>query len=201
MLLKKCSYNRRDFYLALLELRNTPRDAILKSPVQRLMDRQTRTLLPVPSCHLKPSPLPSREVHTRLQDIRHKQRVYYNRGARDLRTLSPGQRASVVDTHTRTRSTVVEMESAGAPRSVLVKTEDGREMQRRREHLREVPELPCPNTTTTPSSGLPDSGPVPEPPLPRRSSRERREHRRYPVLERSWFHQGKEDVTELTLSR
>ncbi|XP_077554016.1 uncharacterized protein LOC144168896 isoform X2 [Haemaphysalis longicornis] len=184
-LLKKCSYNSPDFYLALLELRNTPRDAILKSPVQRLMGRQTRTLLPVPSCHLKPSPLPSREVHTRLQDIRHKQRVYYNRGARDLRTLSPGQRASVYDTHTRTWSPVVVLGSAGAPRSVLVKTEDGREMRRTREHLREVPELPCPDTTPTPSSGLPDSGPVPEPPLPRRSSRERREPRRYPLPERS----------------
>ncbi|XP_077561967.1 uncharacterized protein LOC144178178 isoform X5 [Haemaphysalis longicornis] len=156
-----------------------------KSPVQRLMGRQTRTLLPVPSCHLKPSPLPSREVHTRLQDMRHKQRVYYNRGARDLRTLSPGQRASVYDTHTRTWSPVVVLGSAGAPRSVLVKTEDGREMRRTREHLREVPELPCPDTTPTPSSGLPDSGPVPEPPLPRRSSRERREPRRYPLPERS----------------
>ncbi|XP_077561943.1 uncharacterized protein LOC144178178 isoform X2 [Haemaphysalis longicornis] len=160
-------------------------DGLVFRSNKRLMGRQTRTLLPVPSCHLKPSPLPSREVHTRLQDMRHKQRVYYNRGARDLRTLSPGQRASVYDTHTRTWSPVVVLGSAGAPRSVLVKTEDGREMRRTREHLREVPELPCPDTTPTPSSGLPDSGPVPEPPLPRRSSRERREPRRYPLPERS----------------
>ncbi|XP_077529664.1 uncharacterized protein LOC144142146 [Haemaphysalis longicornis] len=136
-------------------------DGLVFHSNKRLMGRQTRTLLPVLSCHLKPSPLPSPEVHTRLQDIRHKHRVYYNRGARDLRTLSPGQRASVYDTHTRTWCPVVVLGSAGAPRSVLVKTEDGREMRRTREHLREVPELPCPDTTTTPSSGLPDSGPVP----------------------------------------
>ncbi|XP_077557152.1 uncharacterized protein LOC144172277 [Haemaphysalis longicornis] len=160
-------------------------DGLVFRSNKRLMGQQTRTLLPVPSCHLKPSPLPSREVHTRLQDIRHKHRVYYNRGARDLRTLSPGQRASVYDTHTSTWSPVVVLGSARAPRSVLVKTEDGREMRRTREHLREVPELPCPDTTPTPSSGLPDSGPVPEPPLPRRSSRERREPRRYPLPERS----------------
>lgn len=200
-LLKKCSYNSPDFHLALLELRNTPRDAILKSPVQRLMGRQTRTLLPVPSCHLKPSPLPSRKVHSRLQEIRHKQKVYYNRGARDLRALSPGQRASLYDTHTRTWSPVVVLGSAGAPRSVLVKTEDGRERRRTREHLREVPELPCPDTTTTPSSGLPGSGPVPEPPLPRRSTRERREPRRYPMPERPILPQGKDDVTELARPR
>lgn len=200
-LLKKCSYNSPDFHLALLELRNTPRDAILMSPVQRLMGRQTRTLLPVPSCHLKPAPLPSRKVHSRLQEIRHKQKVYYNRGARDLRALSPGQRASLYDTHTRTWSPVVVLGSAGAPRSVLVKTEDGREMRRTREHLREVPELPCPDTTTTPSSGLPGSGPVPEPPLPRRSTRERREPRRYPMPERPILPQGKEDVTELARPR
>ncbi|XP_049267621.1 uncharacterized protein LOC119377894 isoform X2 [Rhipicephalus sanguineus] len=88
---------------------------------KRLMGRQTRTLLPVPSCHLKPAPLPSRKVHSRLQEIRHKQKVYYNRGARDLRALSPGQRASLYDTHTRTWSPVVVLGSAGAPRSVLVK--------------------------------------------------------------------------------
>ncbi|XP_049267620.1 uncharacterized protein LOC119377894 isoform X1 [Rhipicephalus sanguineus] len=71
------------------------------------------------------------------------------------------------------------------------KTEDGREMRRTREHLREVPELPCPDTTTTPSSGLPGSGPVPEPPLPRRSTRERREPRRYPMPERPILPQGR----------
>ncbi|XP_075750004.1 uncharacterized protein LOC142814703 isoform X1 [Rhipicephalus microplus] len=200
-LLNKCSYNSPDFHLAMLELRNTPRDAILMSPVQRLMGRQTRTLLPVPSCHLKPAPVPNRKVHSRLQEIRHKQKVYYNRGARDLRALSPGQRASSYDTHTRTWSPVVVLGSAGAPRSVLVKTEDGREMRRTREHLREVPELPCPDTTTTPSSGLPGSGPVPEPPLPRRSTLERREPRRYPMPERPILPQGKEDVTELARPR
>ncbi|XP_037528824.1 uncharacterized protein LOC119406048 isoform X1 [Rhipicephalus sanguineus] len=176
-------------------------DGLVFRSNKRLMGRQTRTLLPVPSCHLKPAPLPSRKVHSRLQEIRHKQKVYYNRGARDLRALSPGQRASLYDTHTRTWSPVVVLGSAGAPRSVLVKTEDGREMRRTREHLREVPELPCPDTTTTPSSGLPGSGPVPEPPLPRRSTRERREPRRYPMPERPILPQGKEDVTELARPR
>ncbi|XP_075752562.1 uncharacterized protein LOC119173543 isoform X3 [Rhipicephalus microplus] len=146
-------------------------DGLVFRSNKKLMGRQTRTLLPVPSCHLKPAPLPKRKVHSRLQEIRHKQKVYYNRGAWDLRALSPGQRASLYDTHTRTWSPVVVLGSAGAPRSVLVKTEDGREMRRTRERLREVPELPCPDTTTTPSSGLPGSGHVPEPPLPRISTR------------------------------
>ncbi|XP_075722081.1 uncharacterized protein LOC119172925 [Rhipicephalus microplus] len=176
-------------------------DGLVFRSNKRLMGRQTRTLLPVPSCHLKPAPLPNRKVHSRLQEIRHKQKVYYNRGARDLRALSPGQRASLYDTHTRTWSPVVVLGSAGAPRSVLVKTEDGREIRRTREHLREVPELPCPDTTTTPSSGLPGSGPVPELPLPRRSTRERREPRRYPMPERPILPQGKEDVTELARPR
>ncbi|XP_075724095.1 uncharacterized protein LOC142766130 [Rhipicephalus microplus] len=176
-------------------------DGLVFRSNKRLMGRQTRTLLPVPSCHLKPAPLPNKKVHSRLQEIRHRQKVYYNRGARYLRALSPGQRASLYDTHTRTWSPVVVLGSAGAPRSVLVKTEDGREMRRTREHLREVPELPCPDTTTTPSSGLPGLGPVPEPPLPRRSTRERREPRRYPMPERPILPQGKEDVTELARPR
>ncbi|XP_075737283.1 uncharacterized protein LOC142776813 [Rhipicephalus microplus] len=70
--------------------------------------------------------------------------------------------------------------SAGAPRSVLV---DGREMGRTRENLREVADLPSPDTTVAPSPGSPGSGAVPEPPLPRRSTRERRKPRRYPMPE------------------
>ncbi|XP_037501466.1 uncharacterized protein LOC119375359 [Rhipicephalus sanguineus] len=176
-------------------------DGLVFRSNKRLMGRQTRTLLPVPSCHLKPAPLPSRKVHSRLQEIRHKQKVYYNRGARDLRALSPGQRASLYDTHTRTWSPVVVLGSAGAPRSVLVKN---RRWPRNATHTGTSPggsRATMPRHYHTPSSGLPGSGPVPEPPLPRRSTRERREPRRYPMPERPILPQGKEDVTELARPR
>ncbi len=38
--------DNRDPYLALLDYRNTPRDSVIGSPVQRLMGRRTRKRLP-----------------------------------------------------------------------------------------------------------------------------------------------------------
>ncbi|XP_077508359.1 uncharacterized protein LOC144119342 [Amblyomma americanum] len=62
-----------------------------KSPVQRLMGRQTRTLLLVPAEHLVPETVPSIAVHNRLQEIRQCQRTYYSRSSRHLPPLSQGQ--------------------------------------------------------------------------------------------------------------
>ena len=43
-----------DPYFSLLNHRNTARDLVLGSPAQRLMTRQTKTLLPIPEEQLKP---------------------------------------------------------------------------------------------------------------------------------------------------
>lgn len=46
-LMKKCLESGDDVYLALLDLRNTPKDEQIGSPMQRLMGRRTKTLLPI----------------------------------------------------------------------------------------------------------------------------------------------------------
>ena len=53
-LLIKAKEDDKDPYLALLDNRNTPRNDILGSPVQRLMGRRTKTLLPTSSRLLEP---------------------------------------------------------------------------------------------------------------------------------------------------
>ena len=53
-LLSKAKKDKRDPYLALLDYRNTPRDKELGSPVQRLMDRRTKTTLQTSETLLKP---------------------------------------------------------------------------------------------------------------------------------------------------
>lgn len=174
-LLKKCSLRTPDFHMALLEWRNTPRDSVLKSPVQRLMGRQTRTLLPVPSSHLVPETVPSRAVRNRLQEIRQRQRIYYNRRSRHLPPLSPGQRVTTYDTHEKTWTPAVVLRPAETPRSVVVKTEEGT-----REHLRDAPTHP----EERPRDGselLDDAQPAQE---LRRSTRPRWEPCRYPQPER-----------------
>ena len=51
---EKAKKDGRDPYLALLDVRNTPRDKHLGSPVQRLMGRRTKTTLPTSETLLKP---------------------------------------------------------------------------------------------------------------------------------------------------
>lgn len=176
-LLKKCSFKMPVFQMALLEWRNTPRDDVLQSPVQRLMGRQTRTRLPVPTSHLEPRTIPSDVVQGRLQDIRQRQRTYYNRGSRNLSPVMPGQPVTVYDTNQRTWSPAVVLRPADEHRSTIVQTEDGRELRRTREHLRLVD--PQPEV-----SHVPEDGSSTEPPQElRRSTRQRREPCRYPQQE------------------
>ncbi|XP_075726285.1 uncharacterized protein LOC142768122 [Rhipicephalus microplus] len=59
-------------------------DGLVFRSNKRLMRRQSQTLLPVPSSHLEPQTVPSSMVHGQLRDIRRKQKIYYNRGARVL---------------------------------------------------------------------------------------------------------------------
>ena len=87
-ILKKAQADNRDPYLALLDWRNTPTEGLHSSPVQRLMGRRTRTLLPTSAKLLKPK-LPSR-VKESLTKKRMKQAYYYNRGAKALPELKQG---------------------------------------------------------------------------------------------------------------
>nr|XP_050033154.2 uncharacterized protein LOC126529688 [Dermacentor andersoni] len=176
-LLNKCSFKMPVFQMALLEWRNTPRDDVLQSPVQRLMGRQTRTLLPVPTSHLEPRTIPPYMVQGRLQEIRQRQRTYYNRGSRNLPPVMPGQQVTVYDTNQRTWSPAVFLRTADEHRSTIVKTEDGRELRRTREHLRLVDPHPE-------ASLVPEDVSSTEPPQElRRSTRLRREPCRYPQQE------------------
>ncbi|KAM7304231.1 uncharacterized protein ISCGN_014131 [Ixodes scapularis] len=102
------------------------------------MGRQTPTLRPVPDCCLEPAIVPPKEVHKRLQEIRSKQRTFYNI-AKTLPELQDGQQVSTFDTNSRTWSPAVVMRRAGPRRSFVVETGDGRVLRRTREHLRGLP--------------------------------------------------------------
>ena len=45
-MMSKCNLDGIDAYLAILEVRNTPTQGMNSSPVERLMNRSTRSLLP-----------------------------------------------------------------------------------------------------------------------------------------------------------
>ncbi|XP_077548139.1 uncharacterized protein LOC144160925 [Haemaphysalis longicornis] len=135
-LLKKNPFGSVDFCTALLEWRNSPRDPCLQSPVQRLMGRLTRSLLPVPAIHLQPRVIPPRDVKQRLQQIRQKQRTFYNRSSKRLLELPRGSNVAVYKIPAKTWYPAEVVQTASTPRSDVVETEDGRQLQRTREHLR-----------------------------------------------------------------
>ena len=87
-LLKKARADNRDPLLAFLDWRNTPTEGLGTSPVQRLMGRRTRTLLPTHTKLLKPQ-LDS-ETEAKLAQRKQKQELQYNKKIQPLLPIQPG---------------------------------------------------------------------------------------------------------------
>ena len=61
------------------------------SPAQRLLSRRTRTTLPTSTKLLKPKPLSTSRVSTRLKKVRQQQKQYHDKSARHQRPLKPNE--------------------------------------------------------------------------------------------------------------
>lgn len=89
-LFKKCKESGQSEFLALLDWRNTPTEGVGTSPAQRLMGRRCKTLLPIASTLLKPRY--DTEAETKALTIRRqRQERYYNRSAKPLMPIHPGE--------------------------------------------------------------------------------------------------------------
>ena len=78
-----------DPYVAILDYRNTPIRGMESSPVQWLMKRRTKTLLPTETL-LQPRVVLQDQERKKLTKRQKEQAQYYNRGAKDLPSLSEG---------------------------------------------------------------------------------------------------------------
>ncbi len=85
--LQKAKMAGQDPYLALLDHRNTPSQGLDNSPAQRILSHRTRTLLPTKASLLQPK---MEQAQQELKSNQQRQSAYYNRSARDLDTLKPG---------------------------------------------------------------------------------------------------------------
>ena len=95
-LMKKARDTNSDPLMAFLDYRNTPLQGIGLSPVQLLMHKRTKTMLPTKLSLLK-------SVHDsakpyKFEDKQRKQAFYYNRGAKDLPPLDEGDRVRLKPT-------------------------------------------------------------------------------------------------------
>ena len=92
-LMEKCKRSHSDPFMAMLEVRNTPTQGAGSSPSQRILNRRTKTLLPMTQNLLRPRGEQEHE-YDKLK-IKHSQTLQasnYNRRARDLPILEEGDR-------------------------------------------------------------------------------------------------------------
>ena len=134
---EKGKESNSDPYLALLEFRNTPNDGINMSPLQLLMGRRTRTQLPVNESLLKPSH-DSRKVQSALKKKQDIQKDSYDRGAKPLPELNPGDQIRVRNENLWEPGMV--QSKADTPRSYNISTDRGQQLRRNRRHLMKTTE-------------------------------------------------------------
>ena len=143
-LMKKSKQAGTDFYLALLDWRNTPTELVGCSPVQRLCGRRTRTLLPTATSLLKPSITPG--VREKLLKKKERQTYYYNRGTRELSPLRKGDAVVMLPSPQARKWKKAQVEDQVDVRSYAVRTEDGRVFRRNRRHLKKYDPPPAIHT-------------------------------------------------------
>ena len=98
---KKAFKDGKDSWLAMLEQRNTPTQGLNSSPVQRLMSRRTRSLLPTSASLLYPKA--EEGVTEKLKLRKQKAKSYYDRSAKLLPELEIGQEVRVAGQQRRSR--------------------------------------------------------------------------------------------------
>ena len=136
-LLEKTNRDGSDLYLNLLNLRNIPRSKALGSPVQRLMSRSTRAVLPMTKTVLKPKVV--KNVNKNLKRVR-AQKKYFDKNAKTLLVLYPEQPVRMRSkTNTEyDKECVFKGNHNGNPRSYVVEA-GGKQYVRNRRDILQVP--------------------------------------------------------------
>ena len=132
-LIKKATDEDADPYLALLEFRNTPINDKLGSPVQRLMGRRTKTLIPTTEYLLSPKTVKPIIVQEEIKQQRIKQKHYYDKHAKSLKELNIGDNVSIQRDNKWMPAIITA--ASGTPRSYIVTTPDGQTYRRNRRHI------------------------------------------------------------------
>jgi hypothetical protein len=137
-LMQKSLIAKSDFYVALLDFRNTPQAEIGLSPAQRMFGRRTRSLIPAVSKKFEQQQLPN--VKQRIESSRAKQKQYFDEGSKELPELKVGDtvRMRLPGQKTWSKGTVVK--KAGV-RSFVVRV-NGKNYRRNRRQIILTPELP-----------------------------------------------------------
>ena len=137
-LMRKAKQANADPYLAMLAYRNTPTKGMDTSPVQRLMLRRTKTLLPTTKQLLKPKI--NKRVIQQHHERQQEQARQYNKNAKDLPKLKKGDVVRIQPGKYQKTWQRAVVECEVAKRSYQVITEAGQTLRRNRKHLRKTME-------------------------------------------------------------
>jgi transposase InsO family protein len=146
MLIRKALEARTDPYLAILDYRNTPTQGMESSPVQRLMNRRTRTLIPTTATLLQPGVAGRNREIRDLNKRQEQQAKYYNRTAKDLPKLEEGEMVRMKPFRMGKKTWDKAMVTTRLDeRSYIVETPEGKSYRRNRGHLKKSAEKPTRN--------------------------------------------------------
>ena len=130
-------------YLAFLDYRNTPTQAMTTSPVQRLMGRRTKTLLPTTPNLLMPKTTQPGVEKSQLKERQRAQAKYYKGSTKDLPPLNEGDAVRMKPFKLGAKSCPRAQVTARLDeRSYTVETENGAVFRRNRQHLKKTSESP-----------------------------------------------------------
>ena len=140
-LLRKALDSGRDPYMAILDYRNTPTQGMESSPVQRLMNRRTKTLLPTTKSLLQPKVTYPERAAQQLERRKEQQARYYKRDSKDLPELAEGDVVRMkpfrLGDKAWKKATVTKRLD---DRSYTVETSEGSIYRRNRNHLKKTAE-------------------------------------------------------------
>jgi hypothetical protein len=136
-MMEKSLIAKSDFYVALLDFRNTPQVDIGLSPSQRMFGRKTRSIIPAVQKQYEPKPLP--DVQGKINRSRAKQKKFFDRGSRQLDELKVGDAVRMRLPGEKTWSKGAVVKQPG-DRSYIVRV-NGRSYRRNRRQLILTPEL------------------------------------------------------------
>lgn len=156
-LIKKTIKSKGDFYLNLLDWRNTPTEGLGSSPAQRHYGRRTKTLIPTSRKLLKPKTI--KRVKESKERMQSKQARYYDKTAKELPQLRKGDTVRLKRTNDKSETTweKAQVQEQTNIRSYRIQTEDGREYRRNRKHLRASKESFTPVSEATSHDALSDN--------------------------------------------
>lgn len=136
MMIKKSKQDGTDVYLALMEYRSTPIKGLGLSPAQLLLGHQIKTKIPTcgkfleHKCTLKPV-----NVKAMLQEKQEKQKMYYDRNAKDLKELNEG--ASILVKKKKVWEPAQVIKKYNTPRSYIIRDANNQILRRNRVQLTE----------------------------------------------------------------